>query len=118
MNLTLLLVLFAFSTVFILANSFSTERINLFPAAAIFLLIGGTLLTAPGLEIQEGTDLQYTTVNNETVIDQKTPIYTEATIPIQNTDMNQVLGLIFIVMGAGYIVMASPGRFRTILSRR
>jgi len=115
MKLILLLSLFAFSTAFLIVNSFSTERNNLFPAAAIFLIMGGFLLAGPGIQIQEGQELSYTTVNNETVVDQKTPVYESIEGPLPNIEFSNILGMLFMVMGAGYIVMASPGRFKSIL---
>jgi hypothetical protein len=115
MKLILLLSLFAFSTVFLIVNSFSQARNNLFPAAAIFLIMGGFLLAGPGLQIQEGTDLSYTTVNNSTVVDQKTPTYETVQGPLPDIHFSNILGMLFMVMGAGYIVMASPGRFISFL---
>lgn len=118
MKLILLLSLFAFSTVFLIVNSFSTERNNLFPAAAIFLIMGGFLLTGPGLQIQDGQQMTYKTVDNSTVIDQEQPVYTTVEGPLPGINFSQILGMLFMTMGAGYIVMASPGRFRTLLSTR
>lgn len=115
MKLILLLSLFAFSTAFLIVNSFSKARNNLFPAAAIFLLIGGFLLAGPGLQIQQGQDLTYTQVNNSTVVDQKTPVYKTVKGPLPDIQFSNLLGMLFMIMGAGYIVMASPGRFISFL---
>lgn len=118
MKLILLATLFALSTAFMLVNSFSSQRNNLFPAAAIFLLMGGFLLTGSGLQVQDGHQYTYKEFGNETVIDTKEPVYVNVKDPIPGIDFSEILGMMFMVMGSGYIVMASPGRFRTILSSR
>jgi len=118
MKLILLLTLFTISSLFLLVNSFSTQRNNLFPAAAIFLIIGGFILTGQGIQIQEGTQYTYKTVDNNTVVDTETPIYNEVSDPLPGVNSSNLIGMIFMVMGAGYLVMASPGRFKSILSNR
>ena len=81
------------------------------------LLAGGILLTGPGLQIQQGTDYSYTEHNNKTVVGEESPVY-EKVDPFEGIEFSSILGLIYMVTGTGYIVMASPGRFRTLLSRR
>lgn len=116
MKLILLLSLTAISGLFMIANSFSKSRTNLWPAAAIFLLIGGFLLSGTGLQIQQGTDYTYTIINNSTVVSQETTYYQKINNPL-GVNSSQLIGLLYMIMGAGYIVMASPGRFRSILKR-
>jgi hypothetical protein len=118
MKLILFALLFSISAVFLLINCFAADRNNLFPAAAIFLLIGGFLLTGPGLQIQEGIDYSYQEYNNKTVVGMEKPVYETVEDPLPGIDFSEILGLLFMVMGAGYMVMASPGRFVSLLRRR
>lgn len=118
MKLFLLLALFAISFAFAFLNSFSETRENLYPAAAIFLMLGGSLMAGPGIQIQNGTELQYQEINNETLIAEKTPVYQEVSSPVQGIDISFLIGLIFTTMAAAYIIMAGPGRFRTLISSR
>lgn len=117
MKLILLLSLFALSSIFLIVNSFSTERNNLFPAGAILLITGGFLLAGQGLQIQDGTSYTYQEINNETVVAQETPVYSNIENPLPGINESNLLGMLFSIMGAGYLVMASPGRFSSILRR-
>lgn len=118
MKLIVMLSFFALSTVFLFINSYSEGRNNLFPAAAIFILIGGFLLTGQGIQIQSGTDYQYTEYNNKTVVGEEINKYETLNSPLPGINTSNLLGILFIIMGAAYMVMAAPGRFRTLLSRR
>jgi hypothetical protein len=117
MKLVLLLSLFAISSIFLLVNSFSQSRNNLYPAAAILLFIGAFLLAGTGLQIQEGVEYNYTQVDNETVIDHEKPVYKSVSNPTA-LEFSNLLGLLFMIMGSGYMVMAAPGRFKSLLSKR
>lgn len=117
MKLVILLSLFALSSIFLLINSFSQGRNNLFPAAAIMLFIGAFLLTGTGLQVQDGVKYNYTQVENKTVIDYEKPVYREISNPT-GLDFSNLLGMLFTIMATGYLVMASPGRFKSLLSSR
>lgn len=119
MEITVLLALTGIAGLFMIANSFSTERNNLYPAAAILMLAGFFLVTTPaGLQIESGTEYQYTEVNNETVIDQETTTYQPVEFPVGSFEFSNILGLIYLAISSGFFVMASTGRkIRSLFNR-